>query len=175
MIGISVILGTITICYANVDVENKLMEIRTILNRQEKEITALRNENRVLRTDIKELAVESDNLKNTTSLKKKDSIKGNNFSTKLKTRISRAEVALKARIERPRNKRLSSTQARAIALYTYMSANEPNPSLHHALIFDAVKTNVGGGYNQFSGTFSTPTTGLHRRSWSNRFLHLCKS
>lgn len=71
MIGISVILGTITICYANVDVENKLMEIRTILNRQEKEITALRNENRVLRADIKKLAVESGNLKNTTSLKKR--------------------------------------------------------------------------------------------------------
>lgn len=45
MIGISKILETITFCYANVDVENNLMEIRTILNRQEKEITALRNEN----------------------------------------------------------------------------------------------------------------------------------
>lgn len=71
MIGISVILETITFCYANVDVENNLMEIRTILNRQEKEITALRNENRVLRAYIKKLAVEIDNLKNTIILKKK--------------------------------------------------------------------------------------------------------
>lgn len=162
MIGISVILETITFCYANVDVENNLMEIRTILNRQEKEITALRNENRVLRAYIKKLAVEIDNLKNTIILKKKkDGIKENNFSKKLKTRISRAQVALKARIERPRNKRLSPIRAREIAFYAYMSANEPNPSLHHALIFDAVKTNVGGGHNQFSGMFSTPTTGLY--------------
>lgn len=52
MIGIAVILGTITLCLANVDVDNELMEIRTILIRQEKEIKALRNENCVLRADI---------------------------------------------------------------------------------------------------------------------------
>lgn len=131
MIGIAVILGTITLCLANVDVDNELMEIRTILIRQEKEIKALRNENCVLRADIKKMAVEIDNLKNI-------------------DRISRAQVALKAEIERPRNKRLSPEPASAVAFYAYMSASEPNPSLHHALIFNVVKTNVGGGYNQFN-------------------------
>lgn len=147
MIGIAVILGTITLCLANVDVDNELMEIRTILIRQEKEIKALRNENCVLRADIKKMAVEIDNLKNT-------------------DRISRAQVALKAEIERPRNKRLSPEPASAVAFYAYMSASEPNPSLHHALIFNVVKTNVGGGYNQFSGMFSAPSSGLYVFTWT---------
>lgn len=105
MIGIAVVLGTITLCYANVDVENELMEIRTILIRQEKEIKALRNENRVLRAAVKKMAVEIDNLKNT-------------------DRISRAQVALKAEIERPR-KRLSQNQL-AQLLFTpiYLQMNQ---------------------------------------------------
>lgn len=147
MIGIAVILGTITLCLANVDVDNELMEIRTILIRQEKEIKALRNENCVLRADIKKMAVEIDNHKNT-------------------DRISRAQVALKAEIERPRNKRLSPEPASAVAFYAFMSASEPNPSLHHALIFNEVKTNVGGGYNQFSGMFSAPSSGLYVFTWT---------
>ncbi|XP_052699422.1 complement C1q tumor necrosis factor-related protein 3-like [Crassostrea angulata] len=147
MIGIAVVLGTITLCYANVDVENELMEIRTILTRQEKEIKALRNENRVLRADVKKMTVEIDNLKNA-------------------ERISRAQVALKAEIERPRNKRLLPVPASAVAFYAYMSANEPNPSLHHSLIFNAVKTNVEGGYNQFSGMFSAPSPGLYVFTWT---------
>lgn len=93
------------------------------------------------------MAVEIDNLKNT-------------------DRISRAQVALKAEIERPRNKRLSPEPASAVAFYAYMSASEPNPSLHHALIFNEVKTNVGGGYNQFSGMFSAPSSGLYVFTWT---------
>lgn len=64
MIGIGVVLGTIALCYANVNVENELMEIRTILNRQEKEIIALRNVNRALRGDVRKMAMEIDTLKN---------------------------------------------------------------------------------------------------------------
>lgn len=55
MIGIVVVLGTISICYANVDVVNELMDIHTILIRQEREIKALKNENRVLRADVNKM------------------------------------------------------------------------------------------------------------------------
>lgn len=41
-----------------------------------------------------------------------------------------------------------------------MSANEPYPSFHHALISDDIKSTVGDGYNQFSGMFSAPNGGL---------------
>lgn len=105
MIGIAVVLGTITLCYANVDVVNELMEIRTIVTRQEKEIKALRNENCVLRADVKQIAVEIDNLKNADS-------------------ISRAQWALKAEIERPRNIRLSPVPDSAAAL-DYMCLRGP--------------------------------------------------
>lgn len=64
MLGIAVVLGTITLCNAYVDVEHELLEIRTILINQEREIKALKNENRVLRADVKKMAVEIDNLKN---------------------------------------------------------------------------------------------------------------
>lgn len=172
MIGIAVILGiaSITLCTANVNVENELMEIRTILIYQKREIKALRNENRVLRADVRKLAVEIDNLKNMKnhtlktseeySSDQDDGIRESNFRKKLKTRISKAEVA---EIERPRNIRLSPEP---IAFFAYMSNSEPNPSIYHALIFDVIKTNVGGGYNEFSGIFSAPSNGLYVFTWT---------
>lgn len=62
MIRIAIILGTISLCYAYMDVENEFIEIRKILMRQEREIKLLRNENCVLRADVKKMAVEIDNL-----------------------------------------------------------------------------------------------------------------
>lgn len=173
MIGIAVVLGTITLCYANANIENELMEIRTILIHQKREIKALRNENRVLRADVRKMAVDIDNLKNRNNHTLKNSeehssdqdggIRENNFSKKLKTRISKAQVALKAEMERPRNIRLTPEP---VVFYAYMSNSEPNPSIHHALIFNEVKTNVGGGYNEFSGMFSAPSSGLYVFTWT---------
>lgn len=173
MIGIGVVLGTIALCYANVNVENELMEIRTILNRQEKEMIALRNVNRALRGDVRKMAMEIDTLKNRDNprLKKNeeftiaqdDDIKGNNSSNKIITRIVSDQVTFKGEMERHRSMRLSPEP---VAFYAYMSASEPNPSLHHALIFDEVKTNVGGGYNQFSGMFTAPSPGLYVITWT---------
>jgi hypothetical protein len=48
-----------------------------------------------------------------------------------------------------------------VAFYAYMSANEAPPSNHFTLKFDVVKTNVGGAYNQHSGTFVSPDTGIY--------------
>lgn len=172
MIGIVVVLGTISICYANVDVVNELMDIHTILIRQEREIKALKNENRVLRADVNKMAVEINTLKNRDNhmLKNsegftipRDDIKGNNSSNKIKTRIVSNQVTLKGEMERHRNTRLSPEP---VAFYAYMYASEPNPSLHHALIFDEVKTNVGSGYNQFSGVFTAPSPGLYVFTWT---------
>lgn len=173
MIGIGVVLGTIAFCYANVNVENELMEIRTILNRQEKEIIALRDENRALRGDVRKMAVEIDTLKNRDNPRLKnseeftiardDDIKGNNSSDKMITRIVSDQVTLKGEMERHRSMRLSPEP---VAFYAYMSASEPNPSLHHALVFDVIKTNVGGGYNQLSGMFSAPSSGLYVFTWT---------
>lgn len=49
---------------------------------------------------------------------------------------------------------------------SYTSASEPNPSLHHAFIFDEVKTNVGGGSNQYSGMFTAPSPWLYVLTWT---------
>lgn len=184
------VLGTIALCYANMNVENELMEIRTILNLHEKEIIALRNENRVLRGDVRKMAMEIDTLKNMDNprqaenseeftIARDDDIKGNNSSDKIITRIVSDQVTLKGEMERHKSMRLSPEP---VAFYVHMSASEPSPSLHHALIFDEVKTNVGGRYNQFSGMFSAPSIGLYvftwtiytGGSWKNRFLHLCQ-
>ncbi|CAC5422358.1 C1QL [Mytilus coruscus] len=48
-----------------------------------------------------------------------------------------------------------------IGFYAYMSQNEDNPSKHHTIIFDVQKTNVGNGYNPFSGLFTAPKDGLY--------------
>ena len=42
-----------------------------------------------------------------------------------------------------------------------MSSDEVIPSKHHTLVFDIAKTNIGNGYNKFSGMFTAPVSGLY--------------
>ena len=53
-----------------------------------------------------------------------------------------------------------------IAFYAYMSHNEVHPGPHHTIIFDVPVTNVGNGYNHFSGIFSVPSSGVYVFSWT---------
>eukprot|EP00105_Crassostrea_gigas_P036309 XP_019920457.1 PREDICTED: complement C1q tumor necrosis factor-related protein 3 [Crassostrea gigas] len=53
-----------------------------------------------------------------------------------------------------------------VAFYAYMSKSEPTPSNHHALVFDVLKTNLGNGYNKFSGTFVAPFAGTYVFTWT---------
>lgn len=173
MIKIAIILGTFFLCHAYVDVENEFIEVRTILMRQEREIKLLRNENRVLRADVKKMAVEIDNLKNRDThmpknseeftISQNDSIKEDNSSNKLITKITTEIVSPKTDMKHSRNPRLSPE---LVGFYAYMSNAEPSPSVHHTLIFDEVKTNAGGGYNQFSGMFTAPSSGLYVFTWT---------
>ena len=48
-----------------------------------------------------------------------------------------------------------------VAFYAYMSSTTQSPGKNHALIFDVVKTNVGGGYSPSTGTFVCPSGGLY--------------
>ena len=54
----------------------------------------------------------------------------------------------------------------AVAFYAYMSKPEPAPSNHHTLIFDVAKTNLGHGYNKYSGTFVAPSAGIYVFTWT---------
>ncbi|CAC5400376.1 unnamed protein product [Mytilus coruscus] len=48
-----------------------------------------------------------------------------------------------------------------IGFYAFLSQNENNPGVHHTIIFDVKMTNVGDGYNSFSGMFTAPKDGLY--------------
>ncbi|CAC5422375.1 unnamed protein product [Mytilus coruscus] len=62
-------------------------------------------------------------------------------------------------------------QSSKIGFYAYMSQNEDSPSKHHTIIFDVQKTNVGNGYNPFSGLFTAPQDGLYAFSTSITMLN----
>lgn len=61
----------------------------------------------------------------------------------------------------------SVSDVTTIAFYAYISADNPSTeaTLHHVLIFDVVKTNVGNAYHPFSGIFIAPETGVYVFSW----------
>ena len=82
-------------------------------------------------------------------------------STKLKNEIRNAKNV--SSMEHPR---ISRRALETVALYACMSQKEPNPSLHHALIFDVVKPNVGDGYDEFSGMFTAPSPGVYVSTWT---------
>lgn len=52
-----------------------------------------------------------------------------------------------------------------VAFYAQMSKDESNPSVHHTLIFDKVRTNVGNGYNGVTGIFIEPREGIYVFNW----------
>ncbi|XP_061188068.1 uncharacterized protein LOC133196154 [Saccostrea echinata] len=52
-----------------------------------------------------------------------------------------------------------------IAFYAQMSSAEVSPGVHHTLIFDKVRTNVGNGYNGVTGVFTAPQEGIYAFIW----------
>lgn len=60
----------------------------------------------------------------------------------------------------------NTATAGVVAFYAYMSHTEYSPSNHHTIIFDIPVTNLGNGYNHFSGIFSVPTSGVYVFSWT---------
>lgn len=53
-----------------------------------------------------------------------------------------------------------------VAFYAYITNNLPNPSDGQAIIFGQVQTNVGGGYNGYSGVFTAPSDGIYIFTWT---------
>jgi hypothetical protein len=150
-------------CSADSYVETELLQIRAILHRQEMEIQELRSENRALRADVDKLNVEIKRLSNGLDMLPGhfDEIQGNNSEEEAIE--NKEHMKLESDMNRKRQTRTSSEP---VAFYAYMSHNEPSPSYHHSLIFDVVKTNLGGGYNEYSGIFTAPSAGVYVFTWT---------
>ncbi|XP_061185761.1 uncharacterized protein LOC133193855 [Saccostrea echinata] len=180
LVGVVVLFETLSLCYGNTDIEKEFLEIRKNLKRQEMEIKELRRENRKLRADVNKLTAEMDNLKNVDDFisARDDLIKDKNISRTIEKTQTTKKSALddpKSNMDLTRNTRIGTEP---VAFYAYMSAPEPNPSIDHTLVFDVAKTNLGGGYNEYSGMFSAPSSGVYVFSWTihtgshgqNRFI-----
>ena len=53
-----------------------------------------------------------------------------------------------------------------MAFYAYISKDFANIGKDHELVFDTVVTNSGNAYNNYSGTFTAPSSGLYAFSYS---------
>nr|XP_022300158.1 complement C1q-like protein 4 isoform X3 [Crassostrea virginica] len=53
-----------------------------------------------------------------------------------------------------------------VAFCAHMAASEHSPSLHHIILFDIVKTNIGSAYNKNSGMFTAPADGVYTFTWT---------
>ena len=66
----------------------------------------------------------------------------------------------------PQQKRHRRQEVGPVGFYALLSATEAHPGTHHTIIFDDVKTNIGSGYNKYTGAFSAPRSGLYFISWT---------
>ena len=64
------------------------------------------------------------------------------------------------------SKQPQSQPTNSVAFYAMMSRNEPSPGKHHTIVFDSVQTNVGNAYNNFSGVFTAPVSGVYYFAWT---------
>lgn len=53
-----------------------------------------------------------------------------------------------------------------VAFWAYMTTTEHSPSLHHVLVFDDVRTNIGFAFNRISGMFTAPIDGAYAFTWT---------
>ena len=172
MLGITVFLTADVFCSASVNVENELKEIRRILIHQEMEIQELKSENRVLHASVAKMATEIQKLKaddhgsehgGNISASQGEGIQTSNNTANMRTMIKNRKTASISGTEHISMSRIVSEP---VAFYSYMASNEQNPSLHHAIIFYVVKTNIGGGYNEYSGMFTAPSSGVYVFTWT---------
>ena len=69
-------------------------------------------------------------------------------------------------LQYPQQKRHRRLEVGPVGFYALLSATEAHPGTHHTIIFDDVKTNIGNGYNKYTGAFSAPQSGLYFISWT---------
>ncbi|XP_048744149.1 uncharacterized protein LOC125657547 [Ostrea edulis] len=166
--------------YANTCAEDhhELRKITDMLHSLTEKVNSQERENQDLRTrlaksedEILDMKRKLDTLENLNS--KPESVnwpkeeilsqEASPFQDNNTTNVKAREVHQAKQVHESASLRVSSG---VVAFYAYMSHNEPNPGPHHTIIFDVPVTNLGNGYNHFSGTFSVPSSGVYVFSWT---------
>ena len=169
----------VVLCAASLDVENELKEIRRILARQERDLQELRSENRVLKSenrvlqaDVSKMAKEIETLKNAYFPRtevvrqflsnKNEGLEEKHKTEGLKFRILSTEEIKPSKMELPRTTGLATE----VVFYANMLYNWQNPPINRTIVFDRVQTNVGNGYNESTGVFTAPSSGVYFFTWT---------
>lgn len=147
------------------EMENNIL--KTALSKMENDSLLLKdrlrdisNENKVLQQEVSDLRRQGTTIKEDSNFA--------NLDKQKEPSSAFTDIAVHRRLLLPDAGSPSTTPlpVEPVAFYAYMSKSEPTPSNHHSLIFDVLKTNLGNGYNKFSGTFVAPYAGAYVFTWT---------
>ena len=85
-----------------------------------------------------------------------------NKSEGLKFRILSTEEIKPSKMELSRTTGLATE----VVFYANLLNDWQNPPIDRTIVFDNVLTNVGDGYNEFSGLFTAPSSGVYFFTWT---------
>ncbi|XP_071123979.1 heavy metal-binding protein HIP-like [Mytilus edulis] len=135
---------------------DRMADLEKIVHEQKDEIQQLRQEVTLLRSQVGQTSRQT---KIPTQVSSRTKLTDDDVDDDVPLKHFHVEHSIH-QIKKDKRLLVNNIVSNRIAFYAYMKKNEPIQQ-HKTLIFDVIKTNFGNGYNNNTGAFTAPSSGVY--------------